>query len=365
MNTRRFLTNWLEQIWYGSRPLERTLLLPLSKLFSFVSERRRKKLTEWQRPNRVPVIIVGNIAVGGTGKTPLTIRLAQLLREQGYYPGIVSRGYGAKAVSKAAKTTDDAATLIKPVSYQSLPEEVGDEALLLAARTGLPVVVGVDRPKVVDYLLDNHEVDIVLSDDGLQHYKLAREMEIVVVDGLRRFGNGYCLPAGPLREKRERIEECDFVVCNTHSTSIEASSFNSNGRAQFGEYAMRLSGNWLVSLSNKRVTRPLSELDNKTVHVVTAIGNPQRFLKQLTKAGLHCREHLYPDHYLFSGDEFSFSDELPILMTEKDAVKCQQFSAEQLENCWYLPVDARLDTEFEQAFLQRVTEITAELKRSE
>lgn len=343
MNTRRFLTNWLEQIWYGSRPVERTLLLPLSVLFTFISQRRRNKLTEWQRPIRVPVIIVGNIAVGGTGKTPLTIRLAQLLREQGYYPGIVSRGYGARASSVSDKTTGDLAALIKPVGYQSQPEEVGDEALLLAARTGLPVVVGVDRPRVVDYLLDNYEVDTVLSDDGLQHYKLARDMEIVVVDGARRFGNGYCLPAGPLRERRQRIDECDFVVCN--------------GRAQRSEYAMQVNGSWLVSLSNKRVTRPLSELSDQAVHVVTAIGNPQRFLTQLAEAGLDCQEHLYPDHYLFSGDEFSFSDKLAVLMTEKDAVKCQQFSAEQLANCWYLPVDARLDPAFEQAFLEKVVAI--------
>lgn len=337
MNTRQFLTNWLEHIWYGSRPLERTLLLPFSALFKTLSQRRRQRLSAWQRPVPVPVIIIGNIAIGGTGKTPLTIRLAQLLRQHGYYPGIVSRGYGSRSAERADG--------VMAVGYQSKPEEVGDEALLMAARTALPVVVGAERVRAVDYLLDNYEVDVVLSDDGLQHYKLARDMEIVVVDGVRRCGNGYCLPAGPLREQPQRMAECDFVVCN--------------GEAQPGEHAMQLSGSWLVSVTDTRVTRPLSEFNGQAAHAVTAIGHPQRFLQQLNAAGLVCERHFYPDHYLFSGDEFTFADQLPVLMTEKDAVKCQQFSREQLRNCWYLPVDARLDAAFEQAFLASVAEVAS------
>ncbi len=345
MNTRQWLTEWVEEIWYGSRPLERTLLWPLSVLFSTLSQYRRRRLSQRQQPHQVPVIIIGNISVGGTGKTPLTIRLAQLLRAQGYHPGIVSRGYGARSSDSTAVDALEEKAGIKSVSYDSRAEEVGDEALLMAVRTGLPVVVGVERPKAVAYLLERYAVDIVLSDDGLQHYSLARDLEIAVIDGSRRFGNGYCLPAGPLREKPRRLDECDFVI--------------GNGRVQAGEHAMQVSGQWLVALNNKHLVRPLAEFNGCTVHVVTAIGNPQRFLAQLTQAGIRCQPHLYPDHHLFAGTEFSFSDDLPVLMTEKDAVKCQAFNAQPMSHCWYLPVDARLEQTFEQAFLQRVAVLAA------
>lgn len=334
MARRQRMASWLEQVWYGTRPLERTLLLPLSALFCAVAKYRRKKLTAVQQSFSTPIIIVGNIAVGGTGKTPLTMRLVQLLQQNGYRPGIVSRGYGSQS-DKA---------MPKPVTYQNKPEDVGDEALMMAVSTGVPVVVSVDRPNAVSYLLENYDVNMVVADDGLQHYALGRDIEIAVVDGSRRLGNGYCLPAGPLREKPGRLHECDFVVCN--------------GRAEQGEYAMKIRGSWLVSVQNKRVSRPLTEFSGKAVHVVTGIGNPGRFVATLQGAGLQCTTHFYPDHYLFQGDEFCFADNSPILMTEKDAVKCQQFADDKTQNCWFLPVKAELDEGFEQAFLQKVKELT-------
>lgn len=332
MNRRR-LTHWLETIWYGSRPVERTLLLPLSALFCLVAARRRQRFVRKQHVFDVPVVVVGNIAVGGTGKTPLTMRLVKLLEEAGYRPGIVSRGYGSQPDK----------TMIRPVTYHNKPEDVGDEALMMATRTSVPVVVGIQRNRAVDYMLENYDVDVVLSDDGLQHYALARDMEIAVIDGGRRYGNGYCLPAGPLRERPQRLQDCDFVVAN--------------GQAQQDEYLMTVSGHWLVSVANPRVSRPVTELSGKKAHVVSAIGNPQRFLDALQRAGIECKTHLYPDHYLFAADDFSFEDELLVLMTEKDAVKCRQFKAELVRNCWYLAVDAQVDKGFELAFLEKIEEL--------
>ncbi|MEZ5477143.1 MAG: tetraacyldisaccharide 4'-kinase [Thiolinea sp.] len=327
------LTHWLERIWYGNRPLERSLLSPLSRLFCQIARRRRQRLTARQQAFAAPVVVVGNISVGGTGKTPLTLRLAQLLQQNGYQPGMVSRGYGAHPDR----------TMIRPVTYHNKPADVGDEALLLATRSGLPVVVGIQRSRAVEYLLENYDVDIVLSDDGLQHYAMARDLEIAVVDGARRFGNGRCLPAGPLREPVERLQDCDFVICN--------------GQPHTGEYGMQLSGNWLVSLSNPKMLRPLNDLAGQPVHVLTAIGNPTRFIDSLRVAGIEVTPHLYPDHYLFQGHEWQFADDHPVLMTEKDAVKCRQFAPERLLKCWYLPVDAQPEPAFEQAFLQRIQEL--------
>lgn len=327
---KRFLTRWLEQIWYGHRPVERTLLWPLSQLFCYLAKQRRIRQTAEQKSAAIPLIVVGNIAVGGTGKTPLTIYLAQLLQREGYHPGIVSRGYGAHPDK----------TMIRPVTYHNKPADVGDEALLMAIRTHLPVVVGIQRTRAVQYMAEEYDVDIILSDDGLQHYRMARDLEIAVVDGQRRNGNGLCLPAGPLREKPERLKECDFVIVN--------------GRAQAGEYAMQVTGDRLLALADHACSQRLTDLAGQQVHVVTAIGNPQRFLNTLEAAGILCTTHFYPDHHLFQGTELQFADNRPVLMTGKDAVKCQQFAAERIENCWYLPVDAQLDEDFEREFLARV-----------
>ncbi len=258
---RRFFINWLEQIWYASRPVERVLLWPLSQLFCYLTKRRRVIQTAGQKSTDIPLIVVGNIAVGGTGKTPLTIYLARLLEKQGYRPGIVSRGSGSHADK----------TVIRPVTEHSKAEDVGDEALLMATLTHLPVVVGIQRTHAVEHLLTRYDVDIILSDDGLQHYRMTRDLEIAVVDGERRHGNGLCLPAGPLREKVERLTECDFLVVN--------------GKAQAGEYAMQLTGEHLLAVADHERSQALTDLAGQQVHVVTAIGNPQRFLDVLEAAG--------------------------------------------------------------------------------
>ncbi len=331
----RILTGWLEAIWYGQCPLERSLLLPLSALFCWVAGQRRERLTAQQTRVTAPVLVVGNIAVGGTGKTPLTIALAQCLTDAGYHPGIVSRGYGSHPEKK----------MVRSVTRHNQAVDVGDEALLMAVRTGLPVVVGVNRVRAVHYLLDNHNCDVVLSDDGLQHYRLARDLEIAVIDGERRCGNGYCLPAGPLRERPERLQTCDFIVVNGKKSQATA-----------GEYTMQVQGNTLYALHGTQ-QQALSGLAGQSVHVVTAIGNPQRFFNSLQQAGIDCQAHLYPDHHLFKPEEIRFDDRKPVLMTEKDAVKCRQFTPDTGVDVWYLPVSAELDAVFVAAFLQRVSEL--------
>ena len=325
-----WLIRWLEAIWYGDRPLARTLLLPLSLLFCTLARCRRARLMDRQTAFPVPVIVVGNLAVGGTGKTPLVIWLVEMLQAAGYKPGVVSRGFGGKGVVSA-------------VTPASSPVEVGDEPLLIVRRTGTPLVVGRDRVAAVQKLLELHACDIVVADDGLQHYRMARDIEILVVDGKRRFGNGLCLPAGPLREKPERAGECDFVVAN--------------GAARDGEYAMQVKGDTFQNLATGN-TQSLAALAGQQVHVVTAIGNPERFFAVLELAGIRYQPHVYPDHHFFSAEEIRFDDAIPVLMTEKDAVKCQQFAAGIVDNVWYLPVSAFPDTALRRAVLDRVLEVT-------
>ena len=216
------LSAWLESVWYENRPLARTILSPLSYLFCYLAQQRRTKLSLEQQPFPVPIMVVGNITVGGTGKTPLVIWLIEQLRMAGFQPGVVSRGFGGKQLA------------VKLVQAQDVAAEVGDEPLLIVQRTAAPLVIGRDRNAAISYLLAQTACNIVISDDGLQHYRMKRDLEIAVIDGVRRFGNGDCLPAGPLREKPARLQECDFVV--------------TNGLAQQGEYAMQMGGNQLQAL---------------------------------------------------------------------------------------------------------------------
>ena len=322
------LIDWLEQLWYGSRPVARTLLYPLSCLFCRLAGWRRHYLQVRSQPFPVPVVVVGNISVGGTGKTPLTMALVALLREQGWHPGIVSRGYGR-----------DEADTLRTVTHTTPVVLAGDEALLMAQETGVPVVVAARRTEAVTALLARHDCDVILADDGLQHYHLHRDMEIAVVDGVRRFGNRLCLPAGPLREPVARLRDCDFVVCQ--------------GNPEPGEYRMILEGGRCHAVVDPLRTLPLSALCGQAVHVVTAIGHPARFQLALQQAGLLCRLHAYPDHYRFRGMEWCFEDDWPVLMTAKDAVKCRHLVGAQA-NVWYLPVRAILPPGFTHAFLQRL-----------
>lgn len=278
-----------------------------------------------------PVVIVGNISVGGSGKTPLVAYLVKLLQKHGYRPGIVSRGYGGQATGWPLA-----------VSARSDPALVGDEPVLLARRCACPVVVAPDRVKAARQLLERYHCDIVVSDDGLQHYRLQRDIEIAVVDGVRRFGNGFCLPAGPLREMPERLRSVDFVVVN--------------GAATGAETAMTLSGANAVNLGNPAKTRQLAEFAAMPVHAVAAIADPGRFFKSLRRYGIKCIEHPFPDHHHFTAGELDFPADAPILMTEKDAVKCIPFTHIGAR-AWYVPVDAELTAEFEARFVACLSQL--------
>ena len=322
---KKSIVRWFEDVWYQEMYIS-SIFMPLSMLYVDAVRLRRFLyrhgiLKSGRLP--VPVIIVGNITVGGTGKTPLVIWLAQLLTQQGFKPGVISRGYGG--TNKQAQA----------VSAESDPALVGDEALVLARRCGCPVTVGANRLAAGRELLAQHDCDVIISDDGLQHLALQRDVEIVVIDGERRFGNCYCLPVGPLREPPERIKSVDLVVVNGGQD------------LQKNEFAMHCQGEHLVNLVSG-ACKPLAEFKNLACHALAAIGNPNRFFKQLAAGGLICTEHAFPDHHVFAAADIKFKDVQPVLMTEKDAVKCRGFAEAQH---WYLPVTATLPDSFSQQIL--------------
>lgn len=323
---KKSLVRWFEDAWYKEMYLS-AWFMPLSMLYVDAIRLRRflyrvGALKKTKLP--VPVIIVGNITVGGTGKTPLTIRIVELLKQHGYKPGVISRGYAGEA----GKTP-------RAVTVDSDPAQVGDEAVVLAGRCACPVVVGIDRVAAARQLLATNACDVIVSDDGLQHYALQRDIEIAVIDGERRFGNGYCLPVGPLREPPERIKQVDLVVVN------------GGGNLQDGEFSMQCQGRILVNLHNGE-RKALAEFKGADCHAVAAIGNPSRFFAQLAAAGINCDSHAFPDHHAFVAADLQFKDDKPLLMTEKDAVKCRRFADAKY---WYLPVDADLPEAFFQQLL--------------
>ena len=308
-----------ERFWNTVNPVS-LALLPLSLLFRGLVALRRLGYRAGLLGTRrfpVPVLVVGNISVGGTGKTPLVIWLAAHLRRQGWHPGLVSRGYGGRAHAWPQQVRPD-----------SDPASVGDEAVMLATRTGCPMCVGPDRPAAVQALLDHTGVDIVIADDGLQHYALGRDLEIAVVDGGRRLGNGLLLPAGPLREPASRLKSVDMVVVN--------------GQGGAGEYAMKLSRPQLRALHGDARAQ-LDAFAGRTVHAVAGIGNPQRFFGLLARHGIEVRPHAFADHHAFAPADLAFDDGLPVLMTEKDAVKCRRLPC---RDCWVVQVDAQPDAAF-------------------
>jgi tetraacyldisaccharide 4'-kinase len=311
----------LERIWYANHPLK-YCLLPLAALFRCLAYLRRKCLCRRQKPTPLPVIVVGNLSVGGTGKTPLVIYLVDLLLKNGYRPGVVSRGYGGSI------TQPHHVTASCPVTG------VGDEALLLAKRCRCPVVIARQRLAAL-FLLQKMDCDIVISDDGLQHYQMARVLEIAVVDGLRRFGNGYCLPAGPLREPTTRLATVDFVVVN--------------GVPQPGEYAMTFHPSGVRQLTTGERVEHLAA----PLYAVAGIGNPDKFFQTLKALDLSFTPQPFPDHHPFRRDDFAA---LPgaIVMTEKDAVKCVVFAEPRF---YYVPIDAQLSVEFDTAVLGRLAEV--------
>lgn len=317
----------LQSIWYGGQSPQLGLRV-LSMLFGGLSALRRGlyRLGIFHRVRlSVAVVVVGNISVGGTGKTPLTIALVQALRERGFKPGVVSRGYGGSS------------TVAQILDMQSDSASVGDEPILIARATGVAVAVGRDRVAAARLLIASG-VDVIVADDGLQHYKLWRDVEICVIDAARRFGNERLLPAGPLREPVARLRRVDFRVSN-------------GAHAQVDEVPMALVGDSAVNVADASLRKPLGEFFRQRVHAVAGIGNPQRFFAQLRIAGLDIVEHAFRDHHDFTVADFDFGDDAPLLMTSKDAVKCAAFAR---ASWWYVPVSARLPETFFDAVAEKL-----------
>jgi tetraacyldisaccharide 4'-kinase len=319
------LADTLEAAWYGQRPSP-WWSFPLAWLYGGVVRLRRAMYRSgWLRSEQllVPVVVIGNLSVGGTGKTPLTIAVAETLRQRGFKPGVVSRGYGGSN------------RLPMLLGVAPDPAVVGDEPCLIHA-SGVTVAVGRDRPEAAALLIADG-CDVVIADDGLQHYRLARDIEICVIDGVRRFGNQQLLPAGPLREPLSRMADVDFRVCN-------------GGSAVAGEIPMHLEGDKACALIDGHF-QALTSFAAQPVHAVAAIGHPQRFFDSLRRHGLEVIEHAFPDHHAFTASDLDFHDELPVLMTEKDAVKCQGFAR---PHEWSVPVRAVLPQGFLDALGDRV-----------
>ncbi len=301
--------------WYG-RAWWLWLLRPVEFTFRFVSAARRVLYRSGVlKPERasVPLVVVGNITVGGTGKTPVVIGLVENLQGLGLRPGVVSRGYGATAESFPHVLHAD-----------STADDCGDEALLIYQRTGCPVVVAPDRPAAVRELESRFEVDIVLSDDGLQHYPMDRQMEIAVVDSKRGLGNGFCLPAGPLRESHRRLADMDYVLYRGSCDPVNGVQYRCDA---------------LVNMGTGEERPFTASEDLNSVHAVAGIGQPSQFFSILRGADFEFTEHCFADHHRYTAADFSRMTRKPVIMTQKDAVKCQGFAT---DNLWYLKITAEI-----------------------
>ncbi len=299
---------------------------------------------------QVPVIVIGNITVGGNGKTPLIIYLLEELKRRGYTPGVVSRGYGAE--NPQLKKGN-----VLSVDVVNEAEMYGDEPWMIAKKTKSPVVVGIKRAQAAEYLVNKFACDIVLSDDGLQHYAMSRDIEICVVDTSKLFGNGLCLPAGPLREPVSRLKEVNYIIY--HQTGGE----NNNDQ----EIHMQLDFDQIYSLDSflpadgftlvegSKEKLIISELKNKTFHAVAGIANPKRFFNQLRNYGLNVIEHPFADHHQFIQADFEFAGDYPVIMTEKDAVKCYSFG---LNDCFYISVKATLSIDLVGSIIDKIPSLT-------
>ncbi|HIG65775.1 MAG TPA: tetraacyldisaccharide 4'-kinase [Methyloprofundus sp.] len=326
---KQLIAKFVEEVWYRDHFIG-TWLMPLSFIFTDIAKFRRWLYKKGYKPVEklpMPVIIVGNITLGGTGKTPLVIYLVEQLKAAGFKPGVISRGYGGQSTHWPVRVNADSdATLI------------GDEPLLIAQQTHCPVAVGPVRVESARLLLENDELDVIISDDGLQHYALYRDIEIVVIDGVRRFGNNFCLPSGPLREPQARIQEVDFVICN-------------GGEPEESEILMQLEGSHALNMqTNER--RALAEFKGGNCHALAGIGNPQSFFDLLAQQGISCQTHPFPDHYVYSSKDIGFKSADAIFMTEKDAVKCRSFATAQH---WYVPVQANVESRFMETLIALLT----------
>lgn len=320
--------DWLVSSWYRKSAV-RFILLPVAIVYCTLVRIRRFLYRHGLLHTRwfpFPIIIVGNITVGGTGKTPLVIKLVKQLQQAGYRPGIVSRGYGARAEQYPQSVTDD-----------SVASEVGDEALLLYRRCQCPTVVDPVRPRAVAHLLQS-DCDIVISDDGMQHYALGRDIEIVVLDGERGLGNGLCLPAGPLREPSARLNDADIIV-------------KTGGNEQDGVWTMLLRPDSFINVFDRNQTQALSAFSGKRVHAAAGIGNPGRFFQTMKNLGCEVVVSQFPDHYNYTASDLTFDDELPVIMTEKDAVKYEKAGADLpntvRQRYWFLQIHPEFTNEGE------------------
>ncbi|MFD1260553.1 tetraacyldisaccharide 4'-kinase [Entomomonas asaccharolytica] len=319
--------------WYGQRkPFY--WLAPFSKLYAKQALKRREdylsgKKVAYRAP--VPIIVVGNITVGGTGKTPMILWLIDYCRSKGLAVGVVSRGYGAKPAKFPWRVTENQSA-----------SETGDEPLLIVKRTQVPLVIDPSRTEAVKHLLATEKIDIILCDDGLQHYQLARDLELVMIDAARGLGNGYCLPMGPLREPASRLQAVDAIIYNG------AEQDNDDG------YAMQLQPLQLINV----LTGERQSLDyfkpQQTLHAVAGIGNPQRFFDTLQQLGWKVVAHPFADHAVFDKTSLDFTDQYPVIMTEKDAVKCKGFAQ---PHWWYLEVATAPSTTFVKWFDQKISEL--------
>ncbi|SFW21877.1 tetraacyldisaccharide 4'-kinase [Luteibacter sp. UNCMF366Tsu5.1] len=318
----------LQRRWYGDSPPP-WWTRPLEALYRFAVRRRADRYRNdpaavVRLP--VPVIVVGNITLGGTGKTPLIAALAAAMAERGFKPGVVSRGYGGSERGPYLLTGEDD------------PARVGDEPSLIR-QSGIPVAIGRQRPEAAQLLVEAG-CDLILADDGLQHHRLGRDVEICVIDGERRLGNGHLLPAGPLREPASRLADVDFVVVN-------------GGVPGEGEIRMTLEGGVAVNMHDPMKTTPLADFAGRPAHAVAGIGNPARFFASLAAQGIAVDGHPFADHHAFTRDDFTFADGCPVLMTDKDAVKCRRFAR---PNWWRVPVRAVLPPSFYDAVAARIAE---------
>jgi tetraacyldisaccharide 4'-kinase len=317
------LAQALQRSWYSTRPL--AVLRPLGALYGALMRcrgwlYRRGLLRSTALP--VPVLVVGNISVGGTGKTPLTLALAALLQRAGRRVGIASRGHGGSRVGPWRVQPGDSAA------------EVGDEPLLMSRSGTAPVCIARRRAAAAG-LLAAQGCDLVLCDDGLQHLALQRQREIVVIDAARGLGNGACLPAGPLRESPARLASVDLIVCNGEPCAALREQLRRLA-PQVPCLFFTLEGQRALALQGG-AARPLADWVGQRVHAVAGIGHPQRFFAALRSQGLQVIEHAFPDHHAYTADDIAFADGLPVLMTSKDAVKCQAFAGPQHHE---VPVEA-------------------------
>ena len=330
------MTGWVDRLWYGeSRPL--WWLWPLARVYRAIAERRRRSalasLDKHARP-AAPVIVVGNITAGGTGKSPLTAWLVEVLRDAGWRPVILTRGYGGRAARYPLQVSDNTS-----------PTEAGDEPVMLARQAGCPVVVDPRRARGARWALAQNLGNLLICDDGLQHYALQRDLELVVFDGQRGVGNGAPIPVGPLREPVERVDSVDFVIVNgAPEKPIPGAK----------SYTMTLAPDRLVNVQTGQ-SEPLSWLAGQRVRGVAGIGNPPRFFRTLEALGAHVRPAAFADHHRFTADDLRVEAGEILVMTAKDAVKCDRIAH---QHCWSLNVKAQLPDAFREALVARLSSLS-------